>query len=256
MKSKGFASVNTLAALKTALQGEAYFGCGSRETAEAIERPLTFKWLRPHSSGWREAMVAGAHVVIGLRDRRRYVGKLISFTAQSVVLVLWGWGGAVTRFATSAVIGGSVVGSHSHREEREVMRRQRRGEPAHVEQPARSKQKAETPGAELPGAVSDFPDGSPAFTDGEDPGVRFGKMREALRIFLADGIKLTPATDGEGRFYFFDLAVLPLSAAHFPDHKPRTPRREADAYDNRGCAGAQCELDTAILLAFERALVA
>lgn len=127
MKSKGFAQLGTFAALKRALQQ--YLGRGSREPSEP---PLDFSWLRPHTFGWREALVSGAHVVIGLRDGRRYVGALVSFTARSVALALWGCGGAVTRFDTSAVIGASVVGSHSHREERAVCERQRRGEPAHV----------------------------------------------------------------------------------------------------------------------------
>ena len=107
-----------------------------------------------------------------------------------------------------------------------------------------------------------LPDGSPAFDDGEDPGVRVAKMREALRVFLADGIKLTPATDAEGRFYFIDLAVLPLSAAKFQGDKRRTAQRGAEPYDNRGCAGAQLDVPaqqfqgvTEVWVPFEEAIV-
>ena len=136
-KRRGFDRLSTFAALKASLQQ--YLGRRSRLPQEAPEEPLQFGWLRAPTFGWRETMVAGAHVVIGLRDGRRYVGELVSITARSIALALWGCGGAVTRFATSAVIGAGVVGSHSHREERGVCERQRRGEPAHVEP---TKQKA------------------------------------------------------------------------------------------------------------------
>lgn len=83
-----------------------------------------------------------------------------------------------------------------------------------------------------------FPDGSPAFDDGEDTRVRVGKLREALRVFVADGIRLTPVTEGDERFYQVDLAVLPQAAPQNQEHKSRTPQLGAEAYDNRGCAGA------------------
>jgi hypothetical protein len=142
MKSKGFARVSTFAALKASLQQ--YLG----HVAKEPEPPrLNFSWLRPPTFGWREAMVAGAHVVIGLRDGRRYVGELMSFTTRTIALALWGCGGAVTRFATSAVIGAGIVGSHGHREERAVCERQRRGDPACIGEPKKRKAPAATKSA-------------------------------------------------------------------------------------------------------------
>ena len=73
-----------------------------------------------------------------------------------------------------------------------------------------------------------------------------------LRTFFKGGhITLTPVPDE--RVYLAELVVLPVPMA---EHKRRTPQLAAEAYAIRGCARAQCGLDTAILLAFERALVA
>ena len=77
--------------------------------------------------------------------------------------------------------------------------------------------------------------------DAEFPGdpdpveVRTAKVREALRVFLKDGvITLTP--DPVERVYLAELVVLPL--AFFGD-KSSTAQRGAGPYDIRGCAGAQ-----------------
>lgn len=127
LKSKGFARVSTFAALKASLQQ--YLG---RERGE-VERPappLHFGWLRTPGFGWQRTISEGAHIAIELQDGRRYVGQLVHLGARYLTLELWGCSGAVTRFQTSELAGAGVVGPHSHREERVVCERQRRGEPA------------------------------------------------------------------------------------------------------------------------------
>ncbi len=71
------------------------------------------------------------------------------------------------------------------------------------------------------------------FADAEPAEVRVGKVREALRVFLRDGvITLTP--DASENVYLAECTVLPL--AFFGD-KSSTAQRVAGPYDIRGCAG-------------------
>ena len=80
------------------------------------------------------------------------------------------------------------------------------------------------------------------------------EVREALRRYFVDGrIVVTPVAEGyyvaEGRF----LPLVALTDSTL-DSAPFWGRRASRYFG--GCAGAQRGLDTAILLAFERALVA
>ena len=121
---------DTLAALKVSLQK----ALGRAQPAAAPK--LSFAWLRAPSSDWQLLLAfEGADAVLRLADGRHYVGKVVRRSKRSLLLELWGCGGRLQRFAVADVRGAAVVGPHGYREEVEVMRRQRRGEPAYIGEP-------------------------------------------------------------------------------------------------------------------------
>lgn len=120
---------DSLASLKTHLQGKL-----GRAEPERVSPP-NFSWLRAPSHGWQALLtVEGADVVLRLADGRHYVGRIVRCSAHLLVLALWGCGGQLRRFALADVGGAAVVGPHTFEQERAVYQRQRRGEPAHMQQ--------------------------------------------------------------------------------------------------------------------------